>query len=129
MLRNPYFFVVFAFSAILFAAPAAASDWEELNPKFAGGYNARGIVYAKKGELDRAIADFTRAIELNPKLAGLSHNRASAYQAQGDFQRAAADRAKAAEPTLLTVGVLRCLAANVASNIGRKHIVAELKYV
>jgi hypothetical protein len=31
------------------------------------GYDGRGNAYNKKGDLDRAIADYTQAIQLDPK--------------------------------------------------------------
>src|SRR5262245_5659195 len=34
----------------------------------ATAYHNRGLAYAKKGNRDRAIADFTKAIRINPKL-------------------------------------------------------------
>jgi Flp pilus assembly protein TadD len=33
----------------------------------AAAYNNRGFAYLKKGDNDRAIADFTQAIQLDPK--------------------------------------------------------------
>jgi tetratricopeptide (TPR) repeat protein len=38
-----------------------------LNPTYAEAYYNRGIAWADKGDYDRGIADYTRAIELNPK--------------------------------------------------------------
>ena len=38
----------------------------ELNPAFASGYISRGFAYCQKGEYDRAIDDYTRAIEIEP---------------------------------------------------------------
>jgi Flp pilus assembly protein TadD len=43
----------------------------KLDPEFASAYNNRGFAYDKKGDTDRAIADFTRAI----KLVGLQQPR------------------------------------------------------
>ena len=37
-----------------------------IDPKFALAYYNRGVVYAKKAEHDRAIADNTKAIEIDP---------------------------------------------------------------
>ena len=33
-----------------------------------GNYYNRGVAYGKKGELDRAIADYDQAIRLDPNL-------------------------------------------------------------
>src|SRR5262249_37149726 len=68
----------------------AVDDYSEairLNPKFALGFNARGIAYLRKGRIGRAIEDFDEAIRLNPTLTIVFVNRALAYQekAQWDF--------------------------------------------
>src|SRR4029077_9527078 len=68
----------------------------ELNPKYAGAYNNRGLAKQArglssclareaKGDLDGAIADYDRAIELDPKLAISYHNRVLAQKAKGDL--------------------------------------------
>jgi tetratricopeptide (TPR) repeat protein len=51
----------------------------------------RGIVYKKRGDLDRAVADFNEAIRLDPKLAYPYNERGDSYKAKGDFDRAGAD--------------------------------------
>jgi tetratricopeptide (TPR) repeat protein len=58
-------------------------------------YRQRGSAYGTKGELDRAIADFTEAIRLDPRNAEGFARRADAYldrqqldQAIGDFSEA-----------------------------------------
>ena len=38
----------------------------EINPRHAAAYNNRGGVKPKRGNLDRAIADFDQAIQLYP---------------------------------------------------------------
>jgi tetratricopeptide (TPR) repeat protein len=60
-------------------------------------YKNRGYAYDAKGDFDRAIADFTKAIEINPKDADAYKNRGYAYDAKGDFDRAIADFTKAIE--------------------------------
>ena len=37
-----------------------------LKPDYALAFNNRGFVYAKKGQLDRAIQDYDEAIRLKP---------------------------------------------------------------
>jgi lipoprotein NlpI len=58
-------------------------------------HHNRGLAYAVKGDLDRAIADFTEAIRLDPKDASAHNDRGSAYMAKGDFDRAIADYSEA----------------------------------
>ena len=50
-----------------------------------------------KGDFDRAIADFNRAIELKPDYAEAYNNRGNAYSDKGDFDHAIADFSKAIE--------------------------------
>src|ERR1700722_19344142 len=38
-------------------------------PNLSLAYNNRGIAYADKGDLDRALSDYTAAIRLDPRLA------------------------------------------------------------
>jgi tetratricopeptide (TPR) repeat protein len=60
-------------------------------------YKNRGKAYLAKGDLDRAIADDTKAIEINPKDADAYYNRGYAYHAKGDFDQAIADYTKVIE--------------------------------
>ena len=61
----------------------------------ATAYRLRGVAYRDKGDLDRAITDFSEAIRLNPLLASAYHDRGVAYRAKGDQRRAIADHADA----------------------------------
>jgi tetratricopeptide (TPR) repeat protein len=58
-------------------------------------YNYRGLAYNRKGENDRAIADYTEALRLDPKYAMAYDNRALAYRSKGDTDRAIANYDKA----------------------------------
>ena len=57
----------------------------------------RGIEKGKKGDLDGAIAEFTRAIELNPKDDAPYYNRAQAKWLKKDAAGAIADYTRAIE--------------------------------
>jgi tetratricopeptide (TPR) repeat protein len=54
-------------------------------------YNNRGYSWFRQHDLERAIADFTRAVQLNPKLLLAYHNRSMACEMKGDAARALAD--------------------------------------
>ena len=58
-------------------------------------YNNRGLAYQEKGEVDRAIANFTTAIKFNPNDARVYSNRGSAYATKGELDRAIANLSKA----------------------------------
>ena len=49
-----------------------------MNPNYAESYNNRGAAYSAKGENERAIADFTKALGIAPQVAKTYHNRAAA---------------------------------------------------
>ena len=54
-------------------------------------FTNRGRAYEKKGDHDRAIADYSEAIRLDPKDARAVTSRGVAYDAKGDHDRAIAD--------------------------------------
>ncbi len=59
-------------------------------------------MFQRKGDLDRAIADFTAAIKIQPGFTAAYVSRGNAYQAKGEREKAAADykRALAINPNL-----------------------------
>jgi len=61
----------------------------------AGGYTKRGLVSLSKGDYDRAIADYDKAIELNPQDAAAYGVRALVYIIKGDHDHAITDYDKA----------------------------------
>jgi tetratricopeptide (TPR) repeat protein len=60
-------------------------------------YYNRGDARFKKGETDRAIADFTKAIEKNPRFANAYYYRGMAYHRKKDHDRVISDYTKAIE--------------------------------
>ena len=54
-------------------------------------YNSSGISYDAKGDYDRAIEDFSKAIGLNSGNATLFINRGNAYKGKGDLDHAITD--------------------------------------
>ena len=53
----------------------------------AEAYKHRGIAYAEKGDLDRAIGDFSEALRLEPEDAQAYYNRGIMYSDKGDDVR------------------------------------------
>lgn len=76
-------------------AIAAVDTAIRLNPEHATAYANRGLAYINKGDLDRALADFNRAIEIAPIPVSL-RNRADAYRKLGNIAAAEADEREAA---------------------------------
>lgn len=58
-------------------------------------YNNRGIAYGSKGEYNKAIADFTKAIEINPMLVEPYNNRGFSYYLKKEYNKAWEDVYKA----------------------------------
>ncbi len=74
---------------------ASLSDVVSRNPRDAEAYNTRGAAYARTGNFDDAIGDFSKAVQIDPKSASAYTNRALAYRqtnhndlALADFNRA-----------------------------------------
>jgi len=69
----------------------------QVNPKDPIAYHNRADAYSLKGEVDRAILDYNKAIELNPNYAPAYNGRGRAYTSKGDYVHAVADVTKAGE--------------------------------
>jgi tetratricopeptide (TPR) repeat protein len=54
-------------------------------------YSSRGESYLKKGMLDKAIAEFNKAIKINPRDADAYYNRGLAYYYKGQYDQAISD--------------------------------------
>ena len=85
----------------LAADPAAAREHYtraiEADPKYALSYVNRGILRARQGDLDGAIADYTEAIRVDPNCAPAYYNRGVDLQQKGDAGGALSDYSRAIE--------------------------------
>ena len=54
-------------------------------------YDNRGLIWQEKGDLDKAIADYTEAIRLDPKYAMAYDSRGRRLGTKGDLDKAIAD--------------------------------------
>jgi tetratricopeptide (TPR) repeat protein len=77
--------------------PAAEVASQSESNESAAELNDRGIERGKKGDLDGAIADFSRAIELDPQDDAAYYNRAQAKRLKKDAAGAIADYTRAIE--------------------------------
>ena len=105
------------------AAPALASDEQDCfqgqqpqqriegcsaliqrAPKDATVYHNRAVAHGLAGDVDSAIADYSKAIEIEPSNASAYDNRGRAYAMKGDHARAAEDQTKAEELMAKAIG-------------------------
>ena len=70
---------------------ASLSDVVARNPRDAEAYNTRGAAYARQGDFDKAVGDFTKAVTIDPNNAAAYTNRALAYRQTGRNDLALAD--------------------------------------
>jgi tetratricopeptide (TPR) repeat protein len=79
----------------LYTKAIASGDLSQKDLSIA--YNNRGTVRSAKGDNDRAIADYDKAIELDPSYAHAYYNRGRTWKNKGDYGRAMADYNKSIE--------------------------------
>lgn len=60
-------------------------------------HNNLGDVYARQGDMNRAVEEFKKAIEINPNYADAWHNLANTYQSMGQLDLALENYQKAVE--------------------------------
>jgi tetratricopeptide (TPR) repeat protein len=66
-------------------------------PEDALAFIQRGIAYRQKGDANRAIAEFSRALQIDPRNAQAYQGRGNALSSKADFDRAIADYSRALE--------------------------------
>jgi tetratricopeptide (TPR) repeat protein len=66
-------------------------------PNDATAYHNRAVAFGLAGDIDSAIADYTKVIEIAPNTASAYENRGRAYASKGDYTHAVADETKANE--------------------------------
>ena len=77
---------------------AIDNDIKEIARKhLADAYLNRGLAYVEKGEFDRAIEDFDKAIGLNPEYADAYFNRGTAHSTLNQHEKAIENYNKAIE--------------------------------
>jgi tetratricopeptide (TPR) repeat protein len=88
-----FFRIIFKIFFILtiFIGCAATQEVKE----DADTYYNRGNAYEKKGQYDKAISDFTKAIEINPRHADAYYSRGVVYYYKKDYEKALDDFYKA----------------------------------
>ena len=69
----------------------------KVSPSGPNIHNNLGDVYARQGNMQKAIEEFQKAIEINPNYADAFHNLANTYQRTGMIQEAADSYKKAIE--------------------------------
>jgi tetratricopeptide (TPR) repeat protein len=66
-------------------------------PRDAVAYYNRGLAYVTSGDVENAVADYSKAIAINPNYAPAYDSRGRAYASKGDYTNAIADVSKAAD--------------------------------
>ena len=66
-------------------------------PDDATVYHNRAVAYGLAGDIDNAIADYTKVIQIAPDNASAYDNRGRAYASKGDYTHAVEDQTKAQE--------------------------------
>ena len=80
---------------LIFLFTYASAQQNQTESRDAEFYYNRGLAYAKKGQYDQAISDYTRALEINPRDAGAYKNRGAAYYFKREYEKSWNDVKKA----------------------------------
>ena len=63
----------------------------QMDSSFAQAYNNLGIVYAKTGELEKAVDVYDKSLENDPEFVDAYYNRSNAYYELGSYREAISD--------------------------------------
>ena len=80
---------------VILACSVVIDDKSTNQQLLAAAHDNRGVAFARKGQIDAAIADFDEAVRLDPRSAGALSNRGNAYIAKGQFDRSIIDYSEA----------------------------------
>src|SRR5262245_46886937 len=80
----------------------------------AAGHAFRARAYLRKGDVEEALADATRAVQADPKYSSGYYARAGVYSQKGGFTRALADLARIVEREPKNAGAYQARAAVMA---------------
>ena len=80
---------------LFFLFSYASTQQKQSESRDAEFYNNRGIAYRRKGQYDRAISDYNKALEINPRFAEAYNNRGRAYYLKGEYGKSWEDIKKA----------------------------------
>jgi len=75
----------------------ASTQQKQSEPRDAQFYFNRGTAYVAKGEYDRAISEFNKALEINPRYTEAYNLRGGVYSRKGQNDEAISDYSKAIE--------------------------------
>jgi len=75
----------------------SCSDIIQRDPNDATAYHNRAVAYGLAGDVDHAIADFTKTIEIRPDNAAAYEHRGRAFASKGDYTHAVDDVNRASE--------------------------------
>lgn len=102
-----YVLLVFILSALITRTIVRNTDWKnqdalwlataKTSPSSPQNHNNLGDLYGRRGEFEKAVEEFKKAIELKPGYADAYHNLGNTYQQMGEIDNATENFEKAIE--------------------------------
>jgi tetratricopeptide (TPR) repeat protein len=98
------------------------SEFIRRAPDDTAGYHNRAVAYGLAGDIDNAIADYTKVIEISPDNVSAYDNRGRAYASKGDYTHAVEDQTKAQELMAKAIAqpIMVTPKANVSASTSKK---------